>query len=84
MKLRSEAGYGSGVNTYQCADRIPLNVLLWWPALISGLFVFKELPSVTDPSSGITRLRPFPEAISRISLRIHHIRLSTTIVAAMI
>jgi hypothetical protein len=52
--------------------------------LISGLFVFKELPSVTDPSSGITRLRPFPDAISRISLRIHHIRLSTTIAATMI
>ncbi|HDL7689610.1 TPA: hypothetical protein P0N90_004292 [Yersinia enterocolitica] len=25
-----EAGYGSGVNTYQCADRIPFTVLLWW------------------------------------------------------
>ena len=44
----------------------------WWPVLISGLPVFKRLPSVTDPSSGITRLRPFPEAISRISLRTHH------------
>ncbi|EOA2992727.1 hypothetical protein ACHZIB_004182 [Yersinia enterocolitica] len=25
-----EAGYGSGVNTYERADRIPLNVILWW------------------------------------------------------
>lgn len=48
-------------------------VRLWWPVLTSsGLPVFKGLPSVTDPSSGFTRLRPFPEAISRISLRIHH------------
>lgn len=48
-------------------------VRLWWPVLTSsGLPVFKGLPSVTDPSSGFIRLRPFPEAISRISLRIHH------------
>ncbi|MFA3777859.1 hypothetical protein [Yersinia sp. 1652 StPb PI] len=73
-----EAGYGSGVNIYQCADRIPFSVLLWWPALISGLILpcWRRYSGLTRilPSPYITDSVAFP---SRISLRIHHIRLDT-------
>jgi len=53
--------------------------LVWvqGPALISGLPVFKGLPTVTDgasphfPEGRIQAVPGFPVATSRISLRIH-------------